>query len=266
MSINDTIDVVMTHPHNPLVCGVTKFSHRLARSLGVECVPDCGNILNGSPIYRRPLVSIKGSEWKLSHGCFYPPYDLFAHDATGIVRDTAACATRVFAANPEVARELRKKRPDVIEAFCPSTIEGNATRGKYRVLTFGMSHKLALKHFEQLKVDLDRDHPDYTIELSTAVHEGNPWDEALTQSTEAMRAIFGDRLRVLGFLADDALARVLQECDAVAAFYVPALRANNTTAWAALSAGKFLYTNLDQHSPELNPEKYSWDALLKVLA
>src|SRR4029077_13042347 len=106
-----------------------------------------------------------------------------------------------------------------------STVEGDATRGSYRVLTFGMAHKLALPHFERLKVDLERDHPDYTIELSTAVHEGHPWDQALTESTEAMRAIFGSRLRVLGFLADDALARVLAEVDAVAAFYEPALRA-----------------------------------------
>jgi len=129
-----------------------------------------------------------------------------------------------------------------------------------------MAHKLVLPHFVQLKEDLDRDHPDYTLSLSTAVHEGSPWDEALTQSVEAMRGIFGDHLRVLGFLADDALAKELQDCDAVAAFFVPAFRANNTSAWAALAAGKFLYTNLDQHSPALNPEQYSWDALLQVLA
>lgn len=237
------IDAVLSYHMNPLGCGVAKFNHALAKRLGVPCLP------LGSTGFDHPLLSIKASELPVPHIAPSPPYDVLWHDAgsAGI----SQWADRVFYAD---------------QTGCPSTVEGNPTRGEYRVLAFGMAHKLVLPHFEKLKRELDRDHPDYTIELSTAVHEGNPWDEALTQSTEAMRGIFGDRLRVLGFLADDALARVLQECDAVAAFYVPALRANNTTAWAALSAGKFLYTNLDQHSPELNPEKYSWDALLKVLA
>jgi len=242
--MNGTIDAILSYHLNPATCGVAKFNHALAKRLGVPCdhISAVG--------YKRPLWSVKASEV----GTNWPsiislPYDVFWHDDGDAL--ITSKAERVFYAD---------------RTGCPSTVEGNPTRGAYRVLAFGMAHKLALKHFENLKRELDRDHPDYTIELSTAVHEGNPWDEALAESTEAMRAIFGDRLRVLGFLADDALARVLQECDAVAAFYVPALRANNTTAWAALSAGKFLYTNLDQHSPELNPEKYSWDNLLKVLA
>lgn len=250
MSTNGTIDAVLSYHMNPATCGVAKFNHALAKRLGVPCAP-----LSYMPKFRMPLLSIKASElsedkWPLM--CKVP-YDLLWHDRKDSERARwiTMSARRVFYAD---------------RTGCPSTVEGNPTRGAYRVLAFGMAHKLALSHFEKLKRELDRDHPDYTIELSTAVHEGNPWDEALTASTEAMRAIFGERLRVLGFLADDALARVLQEVDAVAAFYSPALRANNTTAWAALSAGKFLYTNLDEHSPDLNPEKYSWDALLKVLA
>ncbi len=235
---------------SPMTCGVAKFNHALAKRLGVPCVH-----VDDQKDSRHPLVSVKPSEGAHLSFLLWRPkqtYDLFLHDRSlGPSDELVTRASRVFYAD---------------EVGCPSTVEGDPTRGKYRVLAFGMSHKLALKHFSDLKRELDRDHPDYTIELSTAVHEGNPWDEALTESTEAMRGIFGDRLRVLGFLADDALVRLLQEVDAVAAFYVPALRANNTTAWAALSAGKFLYTNLDEHSPELNPEKYSWDALLKVLA
>jgi hypothetical protein len=255
-----SVDAVLTHPHSPLACGVVKFSYRLARSLNVPCFGS----LAAEAVH--PLLSVKGAEFNMSHGVRYKPYDLFAHDAYGFIKGLAVDATRVYAANPAIADGLRHIRPDVITAFCPSTVEGNPDRGGYRVLTFGMSHKLVLPHFEKLKRDLERDHPDYTISLSTAVHEGNPWDDALTSSVDSMRAIFGGRLRVLGFLADDALARELQECDAVAAFFVPAFRANNTSAWAALSAGKFLYTNLDKGSPALDPEAYGWDALLKVLA
>jgi hypothetical protein len=78
-----------------------------------------------------------------------------------------------------------------------------------------------------------------------------------------MRAIFGDKLRVLGFLGDDALAKELREVDAVAAYYVPALRANNTSAWAALEAGKHLFTNTDELSPPLVAP--TWASLVSLI-
>lgn len=263
------IDAVLSWHMNPATCGVAKFNHALAKRLGVPCLPLEWD--SGSSYRQHPVVSIKPEELSrrayIDATLLIPPYDLFFHGVPGHEFDAMVKrASRVYAGNSEIASAIRSFRPDVITAHCPSTVEGDASRGSYRVLTFGMAHKLVLPHFRNLKRELDRDHPDYTLSLSTAVHEGSPWDEALTQSTEAMRDIFGDRLRVLGFLADDALARELAECDAVAAFFVPALRANNTSAWAALSAGKFLYTNLDGQSPALDPEAYGWDALLKVLA
>lgn len=262
------IDAVLSYHMNPLTCGVAKFNHALAKRLGVPCLEF--HTFDSTAV-KYPLVSIKHAEFPV-YGLrpTWERFDMFLHDWVGGPLTEQFFRSfrpvRVYAANAEVADRVRYLCPDVITAFCPSTVEGNPDRGGYRVLTFGMSHKLVLPHFEQLRRDLERDHPDYTISLSTAVHEGNPWDEALTSSVEAMREIFGDRLRVLGFLADDALARELLEADAVAAFFVPALRANNTSAWAALAAGKFLYTNLDGQSPALDPEAYGWDALVKVLA
>lgn len=251
------IDAVLSYHLNPATCGVAKFNYALAKRLGVP-------VAGLRSMCQYPLVSVKPEECQ-AWPSFWPAFDLFLHGIPSIYTNLSK-PTRVYAANAAIADAVRAERPDVITAFCPSTVEGNLDRGGYRVLTFGMAHKLVLPHFEKLKRDLERDHPDYTLSLSTAVHEGSPWDEALTQSTEAMRAIFGDRLRVLGFLADDALAKEIQDCDAVAAFFQPALRANNTSAWAALAAGKFLYTNLDAQSPALDPVQYGWDALLKVLA
>jgi hypothetical protein len=257
------IDAVLSYHMNPATCGVAKFNHALAKRLGVPLA----GVYGDSRKYWRPLLSIKPGEIG-GYDLPYPngQYSLFLHSFDSRVIGLASHARRVFAANAEIADLVRPYRDDVITAHCPSTVEGDASRGSYRVLTFGMAHKLVLPHFVNLKRELERDHPDYTLSLSTAVHEGSPWDEALTSSTEAMRDIFGDRLRVLGFLADDALAKEIRDCDAVAAFFVPALRANNTSAWAALAAGKFLYTNLDAQSPALDPEAYGWDALLKVLA
>jgi hypothetical protein len=260
------IDAVLTYHLNPHTCGVAKFNHALAERLGVPCLQwDTIDAWRA----RRPLISVKPSE---SHSWpeHYPTFDLFLHGVphVGVFMGTSqilARPRRIYAGNREIADLVRPYRPDVIEAFCPSTVDGNPARGASRVLVFGMAHKLLLPHFEKLKTQLDTEHPDYTVELSTAVHEGSPWDQALTDSVTAMRGIFGDRLRVLGYLGDDALAKELRECDAVAAYYVPALRANNTSAWAALEAGKRLYTNTDEYSPPLNPDLHSWRMLCSLM-
>jgi hypothetical protein len=225
---------------NPATCGVAKFNHRLAREFGVPCEP-----LGMACRFQHPLVSIKAAEIGAQWADLIPPHgDLLLHD-----RPLQVPANRVIYYADELG--------------CPATIDGNPTRGRYRVLTFGMAHKRLLHYYRELKLNLDITHPDYTIEMSTAIHEGTPWSEGLRQSTADMRAIFGDRLRVLGFLGDDALAKELHDCDAVAVYFEPAFRANNTTAWAALEAGKTLYTNRDKWSPSQPP---TWSQLTQSLA
>jgi hypothetical protein len=253
------IDAVLTHPHHPTLCGVVKFSTQLAERLGVPCHRHLGAAAD------HPLYSVKGSEGDLSW-IPRPPrsYDVFAHDAYGFVPVLAQSARTVYAANRVIAAALRATRPDVISAWCPSTIQGNPTRGVYRVLTFGMAHKLQADRYLDLKATLDADYgEDYTVEVSTAVHEGSPWD-ATAQVADQLRAIFGPRLRVLGYLSDDALARELAECDAVALFFEGGVRENNTTALAAFASGKRVFTNYDAASPR-SLHGYTWDRLIEVL-
>lgn len=244
------IDAVLSYHTNPLTCGVAKFNQQLAQQLGVPC-----RSLDGS-FDRTPthaLVSVKTTEIPDGDHCWIADsYDLLLHDRPDWVMQhpIGQRARRVFYAD---------------ELGCPATVQGNPTRGAYRVLTFGMAHKLVLPHFERLKAQLDQEYPDYTVSLSTAVHEGSPWDTALTDAEGAMRAIFGDKLRVLGFLADDALAKELQDCDAVAMFFTPALRKNNTSYHAAVQAGKRIYTNRDEHSPKEGDPPPTWERLLEVL-
>ena len=235
-------DCVLSYHVNPQTCGVAKANHRLARELGVPVKP-----LTEPATY--PLVSIKPSELPSEPYIRAPRFDLWLHGPVPRPWRLKERATRIFHAH---------------ETGCPSTVEGNPTRGAYRVLTFGMAHKLVLPHFQALKARLDWEQPDYTLHLSTAVHEGSPWDAALTDSVCAMRAIFGDRLRILGFLGDDALARELQDCDAVAMFFTPALRANNTSYWAAKAAAKVIYTNRDAQSPQEDDPVPTWDQLAEV--
>jgi hypothetical protein len=221
---------------NPATCGVAKFNLRLAEELGVPCEP-----LGMGHAYRHPLISVKASEMGHGWAALIPEHgELLLHDRPSRV----PIGRRVSYAD---------------EVGCPATIDGNPTRGRYRVLTFGMAHKRLLHHYVDLKIYLDAHHPDYTLEMSTAIHEGTPWDEGLERSVRDMREIFGDKLRVLGFMGDDAIAKELQECDAVAVYFDPAFRANNTTAWAAVEAGKCLFTNRDEYSPTETP---TWERLV----
>lgn len=243
--MSDRIDAVLSHHMNPHTCGVAKFNHRLARELGVPC-----DEIHNASRYQHPLVSVKPEE--MAGGVPTPTgqYDLFLHGVP-MVGSYMGRPARVYAANGVIARRLRHHWPHIIDAWCPSTIEGNPTRGTINVLTFGMAHKLQVHRYEKLKALLDSTGEDYTVSVSTAVHEGSPWDETASVG-DRLRSVFGSALRVLGYLADDALARELRDCTAVAAFFDPAFRANNTSAWAVLEAGKPLITNVDDSSPRAN--------------
>jgi len=107
----------------------------------------------------------------------------------------------------------------------------------------------------------------------------------VAEAGERIRSIFGDKARVLGYLADDALARELRDCTAVAMFFNPALRANNTTYWAAVDVGRPVITNRDEYSPMLTgtfdidaltdfgqvfqyvrpSHDYTWERLLEIV-
>lgn len=254
------IDAVLSYHLNPATCGVAKFNQRLARELGVAC-DDVREIHR----YTHPLVSLKIAEggtsrlWPGNGISIYQRYDLFLHDwfrmACSQDRAWVDHAQTVYGANRVVAEAIaqdameRHRGVEVREAWCPSTIEGNYRRGMINVLTFGMAHKIQTARYEKLKALLDATGTNYTVSLSTAVHEGSPWDEIATAG-ETLRAVFGSSLRVLGFLADDALVKELCEATAVALFFDPALRANNTTFWTAMDAGVPILTNMDAYSPQ----------------
>lgn len=274
------IDAVLSYHMKPATCGVAKFNHALAQQLGVPCRSIHGLASSHS------LVSIKTSEMAESWQHYMPmfsDYDLFLHDIPTSGREFLQNPKRIYAANSVIADDLRPCRPDVIEAWCPSTIAGNPTRGTINVLTFGMAHKIQTARYEKLKTLLDGTGEDYTVSVSTAIHEGSPWDETALVG-ERLRGIFGDRLRVLGYLADDALARELVSASAVALFFDPALRANNTTFWAACDAKQMVITNMDDHSPSVCAHdidrmdewpwrgraagilRYDWDRLTDLLS
>lgn len=245
------IDAIVSVHLNPLTSGVAKFNVQLADRLHVTLTK------YGSPeahAAKHPLISVKCSEVAEANALApHAVYDLFLHDWGGSFRDVHAvkAASQVYAANGVIARNIRAVRPDVIEAFCPSTVQGNVTRGSIDVLSFGMAHKFQGVYFERLRVLLDTfdSWRDYTVSVSTGIHEGSPWEPSFIENERLMRGIFGDHLRVLGFLADDALVQAMDEATAIALFFEPAARANNTSLFAALASGRPVITNLDADSP-----------------
>ena len=259
------VDAVLGYHLNPHTCGVAKFNALLAQRLGVPLLPWDAT----QP--KHPLVSVKPSEvidavpdelqalpspW---HRRWADGYDLFLHSApmTPRARKAVADATRVYAANAVIARTIATMRPDVVTAWCPSTVEGIPYRGFPSVLTFGMAHKAQTGQLLALKALLERAPGDYMVSVSCAIHEGSPWAQAWAETEDTYRDIFPNHVRILGFLGDDALAAELRAADAVALFYDPALRANNTTFWAALEAGRAVITNTDADSPELPTGAYN---------
>lgn len=237
-------DAVLSYHLSPLTCGVAKANSILAARWGIP--------LRGLDArVSHALISVKPSELPCDPDINAERYTLWLHGpTTKATKRLVAGAERVFYAE---------------QTGVPAMINGNPTRPGYRVLTFGMAHKRVLSLFERLKVSLDILYPnDYSVCLSTGVHEGYPWEASIQESEADMRAIFGDKFRFLGALADDALAKELQDCDAVAAFFEPGFRANNTSVWAAVAAGKPVYTNRDDESPELH-QPPTWDALVEAL-
>lgn len=222
------IDAVLSYHANPATCGVTKFNMQLAEQLGVP------HSHWDDRRFKHPLYSLKASEIPTSLRLHWlsRPYDVLWHDEG--LEGYSEPAERVFYAS---------------HTGCPSTLRGDSTRPGLNILSFGMAHKVQQAQFVQLKAILDAHGQAYTVSMSAAVHEGREWD-TIAENDRLVRGIFGSHARFLGYLADDALAREIRDSHMIALFYDPAVRANNTTLWAALDAGTPVITNLDAGSPK----------------
>lgn len=228
------IDAVCSYHGHPLSCGVTKFNAQLAEKLGVPHVTE----LRWTRGQCYPLLSLKWSEISpdgqraIRSWCAFNRFRVLWHDE-------GDAGISAGADDVQYASHLG----------CPPTIRGDATRGTIDVLTFGMAHKQNASHLARLQTLLQATDVPYTVSVSSAVHVGDAWEARLEDSTALYREMFGSHLRVMGFLADDAIARLFQAVTHVAVFYEPAARANHTTLWASLAAGVPTITNLDRQSP-----------------
>ena len=142
------------------------------------------------------------------------------------------------------------------------------------LFTFGMSHKIDLQKFIELRETFPQDQ----LWISTATHEG-----AGPSRVQELMLAWGDGARNLGHLSDAALQLVWPHVVAFVAFFEQGLRANNSSVHAALDAGVPVLTNHGPQTPHdlrratvdyrailpapgaVRPSPYTWDRLLKEL-
>lgn len=254
------LDAVVGYHLNPHTCGVAKFNAVLAQRFDA---PVIGLFDPRVSRAARPLVSIKVSEFtnddrariqELSVRGFLPEtYDLFLHDyrALPLENEFIDRAARVLVGNAELALQIRERRSDVEESFCPGTIDLSAELGdpEIAVFTFGMAHKIHADYYERLDQLLAMTGRSYSLYVSTALHEGTSFDGSFSASFDALRGVFGGPVHFLGFLSDAAVAAYLSSSTYFAAFFERGARANNTSINSAMQAGAVVVTNLDEFSP-----------------
>ncbi|MBI5578631.1 MAG: hypothetical protein HY895_05705 [Deltaproteobacteria bacterium] len=257
------IDCVVTYHQNPITCGVAKFNHILAASLKVPLL----SLFDPALLkFRMPFLSLKLSEFP-DHDLFrlhdllrYLPADtciqLFLHGFSDTMTEYALIkqAKTVYCANQEIYERLRTYQTSfpLVKLWSPSTLRpvgsGNQV-GEIKVFSFGMAHKLRAHHYLKLKRLLDQTARTYTIFLSTALHEGTSFEEAFYITFEQLFLVFGDSLKFLGFLSDDAVLEYIRSCNYFSAFFEQGVRENNSSVITAMENGSVVITNTDNWSP-----------------
>lgn len=262
--------VILTSHLNRYLSGVAKFNHILAERTGGVCRPmsEAAQVAAG-PV----LVSVKlADSSKEMHGVAERAaaallergieYDLFFHSFGDMraERRLLAGARHAFAGNEELVRRIVSAGYDAEALWCPALLDGHAplATGRMTVFSFGMSHKIRVHHYERLKLLLDRSGADYEILVSTAFHENASFGDLDETERQFMR-LFGRRVHLLGFLSDESVDHFLTRADVFCAFFEGGVRANNTTAFAALERGTPLLTNLDPLSPRWM--RHGWNLL-----
>ncbi len=179
-------------------------------------------------------------------------YSVFFHTWSGnsIENELIKKAKTVYAANMEIALELKKISHNVTSLWSPSLIEGVGLKNgrDIHIFSFGMAFKIQTKYHEILAEKFEEFGINYIVRFSTGFHEranfGN-YDQLATE----LEDIYGENVQFFGFLSDDAVDHFLRTSDIYVNFFPNGARANNTTLYSPMSRGCPVITNLDMYSP-----------------
>lgn len=252
---------IITSHANPHLSGVAKFNQFLAKRLGVPCLcmEDISKLKEG-PV----LLSLKLSDNNVKElDCTKTAlkylndnkivYDIFFHafDGSETEHELLEHCRRVFCGNDEIVHTLSGFDKKIINAWCPSLLNGKTIlqESRLNLFSFGMAHKIQVKHYKKLHEILDKYKVDYSLWVSTAFHEkGNFGDFDLV--SKQLKEIFKERICFLGFLSDEAVNYFLDKTQVFVAFFEKGIRANNTSVLGAMKRGCAVLTNYDDYSPK----------------
>lgn len=242
---------------NPFTCGVARFNVSLAKSLKTKVLSLSTAHISGSG---RVLLSIKLQEIDepgkavlrsmLADTEF--KFDIFLHacEFSSLEDELLKKAGSVFAASSEIGKELQSKRLDVVSLFAPGAeVTANTKESQINLLTFGMAHKISAAGYRRLGNVLSEGSQSFSLEVSSALHEGTSFDENFFLVESEISEVFGGNVVFLGFLADDEVSRRLLTTTALVAFFPKGVRENNTTVMSAMAHGCAVISNLDSSSP-----------------
>jgi hypothetical protein len=250
-------DAVVTHHLDGFRSGVARFNELLAHELHVPLLglhdPEVETV--GSP-----LLSFKVSELGDAAAARVDALlarsdcelDFFMHEFSGVPLELRLIdrARRVQVGNDEIYAAVAPLHPDVRVLWAPGLLRDQRqfVETEITVFSFGMAHKLRIDYFERLRNLLEGSGKTYSLYLSAANHETQSLRDSESVFAE-MREVFPTNLFFVGNLSDVAVANYLNAATFFAAFFTPAVRANNTSVCAAMDAGAVVITNMDEYSP-----------------
>ncbi|MEW6535509.1 MAG: hypothetical protein AB1454_07790 [Candidatus Auribacterota bacterium] len=255
------MDYIVTSHLNPHLSGVAKFNRILAQRMNIPCISfdevfnlhDVTMLLSiklkdGIPFDHEKLMSMVN--YMVDNNICY---DLFFHTYDRLpVEDALIQHCRsVFCGNDEIKEAVGDVGKPVLSAWCPPLVnqEGHITESMINIFSFGMAHKIQVRHYKVLRDILEKFRLPYSFWVSTAFHEKASFGDFSSISHE-MTTIFGSKIQFLGFLSDDAVNYFLDKTHIFTAFFQSGVRANNTSVFAAMQRGCAVLTNLDRYSPK----------------
>ena len=242
-----------------LTCGVARFNHTLAKFIGAKYVQifDCKNI---EP--KKTILSIKISEFekneikKLNKFLINnsKKYSVFFHDFNNleIEKKILKHSCEIFSGNENIKLKIKKNGYDAVSLWCPNSNDEKIIFEKRQItfFSFGMAHKVKTIYYKKLKKIMDNSKIDYSIYLSTALHENTNFEENFYEAFQELKKIFKKNIYFLGFLSDRAIFNYLRNADYFLAFFQNGIRENNTSSYFAFENRIPLITNLDKSSPD----------------
>lgn len=257
------ISMIVSSHTNTSLSGIAKFNSILADKLGITSL-SFDNATQLLKPHQELLLSVRISDLteqdKHSLSMFLKKctemqvnIDLFFHafDGLQLEYDLISLSRKVYCGNREIAHALSGTDKQCVIAWCPHllSIDGTIHDSGLNILTFGMAHKLQIKHYKTLNDLLVSSGIDFTLWVSTAFHEKAKFGDFNAISLELKR-VFGDKINFLGFLSDDAINYFLKKIDLFTAFFSKGVRSNNTSIYVPMEKSIPVLTNLDEYSPE----------------